>query len=87
MWLLCAGFLHIGGICNIICEAIHFSPAVCHPTNVYSKKLPAVQTHYILGEGGRSNKYGLSLPQVPSPSDSFTHSLPSDTILKCFYQH
>ena len=25
MWLLCAGFLHIGGICNIICEAIHFT--------------------------------------------------------------
>ena len=68
MWLLCAGFLHIGGICNIICEAIHFS-RLCHPMYVYSKKL-TVQTHHgediIFGaranstnilDKGRSNKY------------------------------
>ena len=58
MWLLCAGFLHIGGICNIICEAIHFAPAVL--SNICRKKVPTHCMEDILFSGMASNKYGFS---------------------------
>ena len=64
MWLLCAGFLHIGGICNIICEAIHFAPAVL--SNICRKKVPTHRMEDIIFSGMASNKYGFSTSSNPA---------------------
>ena len=70
MWLLCAGFLHIGGICNIICEAIHFTSrsaiqqkTVCEENIIFWASSWGSRWGdggLVGGLEGTSNKYGLS---------------------------
>ena len=76
MWLLCAGFLHIGGICNIICEAIHFTSrsaiqqkTVCEENIIFWASSWGSRWG-VGGWRGHPTNMDFRLPPAPSSTDS-----------------